>query len=66
MMPEQRRYIDAMTYREMLSHWRYDPLGSELFQGECGEYFKQRMAALRAEVGEDGHVTASKTIGWER
>lgn len=56
--------IDAMPYEELLRAWRFAPSGDPRFEGETGQYWKDRMARLRIE-GAD-HVAASKTIGWER
>ena len=57
--------IDAMGYEEMLRLWRNAPAGHYMFQGEAGDYYSKRMAALRAEVGNAAHVSASKHIGWD-
>ena len=56
--------IDKMSYQELLGKWRFAPVGSPWFAGEIGDYYSKRMAAKRDEVGNDAHVSASKTIGW--
>lgn len=63
--PEVKSRIDSMSYTELLSKWRFAPVGDPLFQGESGEYFASRLGAMRHE-DEGGHVAASKAIGWER
>lgn len=57
-----KKQIDAMTYAQLLSRWRFAPIGHPLFEGESGKYFGERMAELR-RAGED-HVAASKSLGW--
>lgn len=61
---ERKAKIDAMSYEELLSKWRFAPIGDPMFQGETGEYFGQRMKELR-DAGAD-HVGASKRLGWDR
>ena len=60
--PENKQYIDALSYEELLSRWRFAPPGDPWFQGETGKYWADRMEAKR---GED-HSTISKKIGWEQ
>lgn len=61
--PENKAHIDAMSYEELLRHWRFAPLGDPWFQGETGEYWSKRMHELR-EKDPTEHVAASKKIGW--
>lgn len=64
---EKKAEIDALPYRELLYRVRFSPLGSPDFTGEVGEYFLKRMEELRsAPGGNEMHVAASKSIGWER
>jgi len=56
--------IDEMTYTEMLRVWRFADSENELIQGEIGRYFAKKITEKRKEVGEAGHVAASKEIGW--
>jgi hypothetical protein len=60
---ERRKQIDAMSYRTLLSRWRFDTAGDPWFQGETGEYWKKCMAELR-DSPETDHVAISKEIGW--
>jgi hypothetical protein len=62
--PERKEQIDKMSYEQLLSHWRFAPVGDPWFQGATGEYWGQRMKELK-DQGAD-HVGASKRIGWER
>ena len=57
-----KRFIDNLSYEELLDHWRNAPLGDPWFQGETGEYWRKRMEKMR-EDGVD-HVAISKKIGW--
>lgn len=60
--PERKRYIDSLSYEQLLYQWRYAPVGSPWFQSETGEYWRERMKELRSQ-GAD-HTEASKSIGW--
>lgn len=58
--------IDSYSYEELLRQWRNAPIGSQVFSGESGKYWSERMAQLRNNPGGDErHVRASKNIGWE-
>ena len=35
-----------------------------MFVGELGQYYKQKLTQGREEVGVEGHIEASKNIGW--
>lgn len=62
---ENKKYIDGMSYVGLLSKWRSAPVGDSWFEGETGRYWGERMAFLRSQPGgQDGHVSASKSIGW--
>ena len=58
-------WIDNASYEELLSMWRFAPIGSPYFQGATGDYYSKVMAQKRDEVGQQEHVRASKSIGWE-
>jgi hypothetical protein len=60
---EAKQKMDAMNYRTMLYHWRFDPPGSPTFQGEYGAYFARTMFAKR-DADPTGAVADSKAIGW--
>ncbi len=57
--------IDKSSYETLLRQWRMSPIGSSLFQGESGEYFRETMIEKKNELPDNG-VAASKAIGWER
>ena len=61
---ENKDHIDSLGYERLLSRWRFAPAGDSWFQGETGQYWKQRMAELRAQPGgQEEHVRASKSLG---
>ena len=66
MTPEQKQQIDNMSYEQMLRKVRFAPIGDPFFLGgtELADYFAKRMSIKKAEVGQEGHVAASKRIGW--
>ena len=61
---ENKKYIDSLSYEELLRHWRFAPIGDPWFEGETGKYWAERMQKLKEE-GAD-HVRASKNVGWEK
>jgi len=61
--PERKRHIDNLSYEQLLTKWRFAPMGDSWFQGETGDYWSKRMKELR-EKGTN-HVGASKRIGWD-
>lgn len=64
LLPKNKETIDSMSYRELLSRWRNDPVGSPWFQGATEGYWRNRMRDLRSwPGGEQQHVEASKSIG---
>jgi len=61
--PEMKNKIDAMSYRDLLTLWRFSPAGNPMFVGEVGEYFASRMFGLRDAPGSHA-VATSKSVGW--
>ncbi len=63
---KNKAHIDALTYEQLLSHWRFAPAGDPWFSGETGAYWEKRMSEQRAKPGGNAeHVSASKSIGWD-
>ena len=58
---ENKRHIDSLSYEQLLSQWRFAPVGDQWFQGETGDYWGERMKKLKETVD---HVSVSKRIGW--
>lgn len=56
--------IDAMTYEELLRHWRYAPSGDPLFKGETGKYYHQVMEQKRKPLTDKERLAVSKKIGF--
>lgn len=65
MNEQDKKWIDGATYESLLARWRFAPVGARMFQGETGEYYAMVMAQKR-DADPEGHVRASKNIGWER
>lgn len=64
---ENKSYIDNLSYEQLLSKWRFAPVGDPWFQGETGDYWGERMKELRSQPGgTQKHVSASKRIGWSK
>jgi hypothetical protein len=60
------QWIDNASYEQLLTKWRFSPIGDPFFVGEVGEHFKNVMAKKRNELGNDEAAEASKRIGWEK
>lgn len=60
--PENKDYIDRLSYMELLKRWRFDKIPDPWFEGETGKYWSQRLAELRSSVD---YVAISKRIGWK-
>ena len=63
--PELKAKLDNSSYAELLSHWRFAPIGDEIFQDESGKYYQEVMFAKR-DADPAAAVCASKSIGWEK
>lgn len=63
---EMKQWIDNASYEELLRKWRFASAGDPFFRSDTGvgEYYAQRMAEKKAEIGPAGAVAASKAIGW--
>lgn len=61
-----KKYINSLSYEELLYKWRFAPVGDPYFQGEIGKYWGNRMAEIKKQQGNDIHVQASKSIGWDK
>ena len=62
---ERRAFIDGLDCEQLLRRWRFAPVGDDWFQGETGEYWRERLAYCRAQT-PILFVEASKRIGWGR
>lgn len=56
--------IDAMTYEQLFTTWRFSKSGHPLFQGDVGEHYKKVFFEKRKQVGDAEHTRISKKIGW--
>ena len=63
MNEQHKAWIDKASYKELLSRWRFAPVGDPMFQGETGDYYSKVMKEKRQNAD---HVQASKNIGWEQ
>ena len=61
--PEVKKEIDDMTVYQLLQRWRFSPVGDAMFEGESGDYYKQKLKKLREELPEV-YTNTSKRIGW--
>ena len=60
--PENKKHIDGLDYRSLLSKWRFAPSGDPWFQGETGKYWGERMKELK-DKDPGAAVAASKALG---
>lgn len=62
---KNKKHIDSLSYEQLLSHWRFAPIGDSWFEGETGRYWGERMRGMREQPGgQERHIFASKSIGW--
>lgn len=61
---KNKAYIDGLSYYTLLYEWRFAKIGDEWFQGETGDHWGKRMAALREVIGDEECIRISKEIGW--
>lgn len=65
MTESQKKWIDNASYEQLLSRWRFAPIGDPMFRGDAGDYYKSVMKAKREE-DPNIHTTTSKKIGWDK
>jgi len=61
---ENKKAIDGLSYDQLLSQWRFAPLGNPWFQGETGDYWGSVMNKKKEVIGQDKAVSVSKNVGW--
>jgi len=64
MTPEQKKWIDEASYKQLLGHWRFAPAGDPMFSDlECGDYYKKVMNEKK-NADPAQAVADSKSLGW--
>lgn len=64
MTREEKDWIDKATVYQLLSKWRFSPIGSPYFwEKERADYFQKVMSEKRS-ADNDAWVRASKDLGW--
>ena len=61
---ENKKHIDSLSYEQLLSQWRFAPMGDRWFQGETGNYWGSAINTKRKEIDQNEAVQTSKNIGW--
>jgi len=61
---ENKKHIDSLSYEQLLSQWRFAPMGDRWFQGETGDYWGIIMDKKKEELGQTEAVYVSKSVGW--
>lgn len=59
---KDKAHIDGLDIQQLLSGWRSAPDEDPWFWGETGEYWRDRMGAVR-DKDPAGYVRASKDLG---
>jgi len=63
MTPDQKKWIDEASYRDLLYRWRFAKSGDSIFQDdEASDHYIKVMAEAKEKVN---HVAVSKEIGWD-
>lgn len=61
---ELKAQINKLDYFSLLERWRYTPAGDPIFQGESGNYWRDRMEYLKSQPGGiENAIAASKQLG---
>ena len=59
----RKAWIDGADYDALLQCWRFAPVGSPLFQGEVGDYYRKVMAEKKKATPVSEQVRVSKALG---
>jgi len=59
-------WIDGASYGELLSRWRFEPVGSPWFAGEVGDHFTVAMSRKRKDTPHDDQVSVKQVVGLGR
>lgn len=63
---EMKAWIDNASYEQLLAKWRNAPVGDPYFcTPEVYKHYVQVMREKKEQIGQEGHVAASKRIGWK-
>jgi len=62
---EQKKWIETASYKQLLAKYRFAPIGDPFFCESTGDHFQKIMRIRRQMVGDEGHVAASKALGWD-
>lgn len=64
MKQEHKEWIDNASYTQLLSKWRFAPMGDPYFMDDTGEYFAKVMNEKKQQLSNSEQVKTSKSIGW--
>lgn len=56
--------ISRASPEEVLRLWRFEPIGSEYFEGKVGDALTSRIAEIRSTLSDTEWVALSKRVGW--
>ena len=65
-LKEAKPIIDGMSYRQLLSRWRFAPTGDPMFIDKVGHYYAEVMEIKRIEIGDVEAAKTSKALGFNR
>jgi len=57
--------IAKLTYIDALRLQRFEPIGSQMYQGVVGDAMMARMKELQKTTPEAERIAASKQLGWK-
>jgi len=61
---EMKKWIDESSYGQLLSKWKYSPIGDDFFRGEVGEYYRIKMREKKELLDNNLRVLISKSVDW--
>ena len=65
-LQSMKEWIDNASYEELLTKWRFAPIGDPFFTGEVGDYYTKVMKTHRDYMKSKQLSDASKKVGWEK
>ncbi len=61
---EMKEWIDNSSYYDLLTKWRFAPIGDPFFYGDMCDYYKEVMARKREE--HENPSAVSKAVGCDK
>ena len=60
----EKTWIDRADYRELLTKFRREPIGSTWLSGEVGTYLAKALSVKRKQLSDEERIAIAKSIPW--